>query len=83
MTLYRVTHETRYEYGEPAVISHNQGHLLPRPTERQTLHHLELRIDPSPAHVEWQRDYFGNDVVLFALQSPHERLVVRAMGGQR
>ena len=77
MTLYRVTHETRYEYGEPAVISHNQGHLLPRSSERQTLHHLELRIEPSPLHVQWQQDYYGNDVVFFTLQEPHERLVVR------
>lgn len=75
--LYRVAHETRYEYGEPAVISHNQAHLLPRSSERQTLHHLELRIEPTPAHVEWNQDYYGNDVVFFALQSPHERLVVR------
>ncbi len=77
MTHYRVVHETRYEYGEPAVISHNQGHLLPRASEHQTLQHLELRIDPTPANVEWHRDYFGNDVVFFTLQEPHERLVVR------
>ncbi len=75
--LYRVRHVTVYEYSEPAVISHNEGHLLPRPSERQSLEHLELRIDPSPATIQWHRDYFGNDVVFFALQQPHERLVVR------
>jgi len=75
--LYRVVHETAYQYSEPAVISHNQGHLLPRNSERQTLQALELRIDPSPPTVQWQQDYFGNDVVFFALQEPHERLVVR------
>lgn len=75
--LYRVVHETSYQYGEPAVISHNQGHLLPRSSPRQTLHGLELRIDPSPPTVHWQQDYFGNDVVFFALQEPHERLLVR------
>lgn len=75
--LYQVIHETCYEYSEQAVISHNQGHLLPRPSERQTLHHLALNIQPSPAGVECKRDYFGNDVVFFALQEPHQRLLVR------
>ncbi|MDJ0865021.1 MAG: transglutaminase family protein [Myxococcota bacterium] len=75
--LYQVTHETRYDYSEPAVISHNQCHLLPRSDGRQVLHDLKLRIDPSPAHVDWHRDYYGNDVVFFNLQEPHERLVVR------
>ncbi len=75
--IYAVRHQTTYAYSGPAVISHNQGHLLPRASERQRLHKLELRIDPSPASVKWQRDYFGNDVVFFALQEPHEELVVR------
>jgi transglutaminase-like putative cysteine protease len=76
--LYRVFHETAYEYGELAVISHNQGHLMPRSSELQTLQHLELSIAPSPPEVQWHRDYFGNDVVCFTLQEPHERLVVRS-----
>lgn len=75
--LYTLRHETAYEYSEPAVLSHNQAHLLPRNSERQTLHKLELHIDPSPPAVNWQRDYFGNDVVFFALQAPHRSLLVR------
>lgn len=74
---YRVLHETRYTYSEPASTSHNVGHLLPRRSERQTLHHLELRIDPSPVDVESYQDYFGNDVVAFTLLEPHDRLRVR------
>ncbi|MGH0031099.1 MAG: transglutaminase family protein [Myxococcota bacterium] len=76
--LYALRHRTTYEYSDTAVISHNLGHLLPRSSEHQTLHKLELGIDPSPAAVQWHRDYFGNDVVFFALQQPHERLVVNA-----
>jgi len=75
--LYRVVHETTYAYSEPASISHNLGHLLPRRTARQALHHLELRIDPSPADVEAYQDYFGNDVVTFSVIEPHDRLCVR------
>ena len=78
MMLYDVRHETHYDYSEPAVISHNQGHLRPRLSERQELRALELHIQPAPAAVQWQQDYFGNDVVFFTLQEPHEALVVRS-----
>ncbi len=75
--LYRVVHQTRYTYSGPASTSHNLGHLLPRRTDRQKLHQLELRIDPSPTDVESYQDYFGNDVVVFTLLEPHEQMCVR------
>jgi transglutaminase-like putative cysteine protease len=78
MTLYHVEHETLYEYSEPAVISHNLGHLLPRRCERQQLEHVELGIQPSPPSVQWHRDYYGNDAVFFTIAEPHERLLVTA-----
>jgi transglutaminase-like putative cysteine protease len=66
-----------YTYGEPVLTSHDEAHLLPRPTDRQVLHGLELQIHPTPDTVAWHRDYFGNDVVFFALHEPHERLSIR------
>jgi transglutaminase-like putative cysteine protease len=78
VTLYRVLHETVYEYAEPVVTSHNEAHLLPRNLGHQTLHQLELRVDPTPATVAWHRDYFANDVVFLALEEPHRRLAIRA-----
>lgn len=77
MTRYRVRHETLYEYAEPVATSHNEVHLLPRRLPRQSLEHLELRCDPQPETVVWHPDYFGNDVVFFALGEPHERLAIR------
>lgn len=77
MIHYRVRHETIYEYAEPVATSHNEVHLLPRTLPRQMLDHLQLRLDPQPETVSWHPDYFGNDVVFFALGAPHQRLAIR------
>jgi transglutaminase-like putative cysteine protease len=77
VTAYRVRHETVYHYDSPAVTSHNEAHLLPRRLPRQGVRKVELRIDPNPDTVQWHKDYFGNDVVFFTLQAPHEELVIR------
>jgi len=73
---YRVSHQTLYTYADEVVSSHNVAHLLPRPRESQTSRGVQLRIEPTPDSVCWHRDYFGNDVVFFALQAPHRELVI-------
>jgi transglutaminase-like putative cysteine protease len=65
-----------YDYAEPVATSHNEVHLSPRRLPRQALDHLALRCNPQPETVAWHRDYFGNDVVFFALGEPHERLAI-------
>ncbi len=77
MTAYRVKHTTLYEYGDPVVSAHDEAHLLPRSLPRQQVSRVELRIDPTPDTVAWHRDYFGNEVVFFALLVPHDRLEIR------
>jgi len=77
VTAYRVRHSTVYSYSEPVVSSHDEAHQLPRSLARQRVSQVELRIDPTPDTVRWHRDYFGNDVVFFGLQTPHERLEIR------
>jgi transglutaminase-like putative cysteine protease len=80
LTAYRFRHTTIYEYGEPVVTSHNELHLMPRGGTRQQVQRVELRIDPNPDTVKWHKDYFGNDVVFFSLEEPHERLAIRTDG---
>jgi len=75
---YRVHHETTYTYGAPVVTSHNEAHLKPRQLARQAVWQLRLDIDPEPDTVAWRRDFFGNDVVYFDLERPHDRLRVAA-----
>ena len=77
MTAYHVVHQTRYSYAGEVVTSHNQAHLLPRSLATQVLNKVELRIEPTPDSVRWHRDYFGNDVVFFTLQTPHRQLTIR------
>jgi transglutaminase-like putative cysteine protease len=77
VTAYHVLHETRYRYTDQVVSSHNEAHLLPRSLARQTPSRVELRIDPPPDSVRWHRDYFGNDVVFFNLQTAHRELTIR------
>jgi len=74
---YHVLHQTHYRYVDEVVSSHNEAHLLPRALPTQTPSHVELRIDPTPDSVRWHRDYFGNDVVLFNLQTAHRELTIR------
>ena len=75
---YRVVHETRYTYSDKVTVAHQLAHLKPRNTEWQSLHSHELTITPAPASRSESLDYFGNDVVRFEVDAPHDELVVKA-----
>jgi transglutaminase-like putative cysteine protease len=75
---YRVTHRTTYEYDEPVSTSYHALRLTPRTLPHQKCHWSKLVMDPSPAFSNDGSDYFGNAVVLFALQEPHQQLTVEA-----
>jgi transglutaminase-like putative cysteine protease len=75
---YRVVHETRYTYSDTVTSARQLAHLKPRATAWQavTAHHIE--IDPGPSEQSDGADYFGNGVMRFAVDTPHDELVVRA-----
>jgi transglutaminase-like putative cysteine protease len=75
---YRVTHRTTYEYDEPVSTSYHALRLSPRSLAYQKCHWSKLVLDPSPAFSNAASDYFGNSVVLFTLQGPHQQLTVEA-----
>jgi len=75
---YRVVHVTRYAYGAPVVLAHNEARLQPRETATQRCALSEVVVDPLPAVTAVREDVFGNRVLYFALQEPHDRLVVTA-----
>lgn len=77
---YRVIHETRYVYTESVSLCHTVAHLTPRNLPHQRLLRTHLAIDPVPAAYREHRDIFGNKVSYFAVQQPHDHLVVRAAG---
>jgi transglutaminase-like putative cysteine protease len=76
--IYRVSHETRYAYSHPVLGCHQLAHLKPRRTACQTLRSHAIVIDPLPRDCSEAEDYFGNRVLRFAIDTPHEALTVRA-----
>lgn len=75
---YRVMHETRYDYDAPVGHCQNQACLLPRDTPEQRCAGSRLQVAPLPVQLDERRDYFGNRVSHFAIETPHTLLAVRA-----
>jgi transglutaminase-like putative cysteine protease len=77
--LYRVRHLTQYHYGQPVTLCHNEVHLLPRNLSRQRCVDARLHISPTPTVYHERKDFFGNRVVYFSIEEPHETLDVLAV----
>ena len=75
---FRATHVTTYAYTNPVSICHNEVHLHPRGTPRQSVQRSELKVEPTPNYVHSHKDYFGNAVSYFAIHGSHNKLVVTA-----
>jgi len=75
---YRVVHHTRYDYSQPVALAHSEARLQPRATPTQTCLQSTVDIDPLPAERAMRTDAFGNPVLYFALQAPHDALIVTA-----
>ena len=73
---YDVRHTTTYAYSEAVPVCHNEIHLVPRELPTQRLLSSFIAVEPPPAHVATQVDYFGNATGVFSIDEPHERLVV-------
>jgi transglutaminase-like putative cysteine protease len=76
---YRLTHVTRYSYQDYVAICQNQAYLAPRDTTTQICRHHRLNVRPTPVIQDVREDYFGNRVCYFAIQSPHQELIVTAI----
>lgn len=75
---YRIVHRTEYRYSESADLCYNESRLQPRDFARQKCLSCHLSIEPTPADYQERIDFFGNRVAYFAIQKPHEQLVVTA-----
>jgi len=76
--MYKVVHETRYDYSETIAIAQQLAHLKPRSAPWQSVLSHQLNIDPAPSEYTEGIDYFGNTVVRFAVEEPHDALIVQA-----
>jgi len=75
---FQIVHETRYQYSQAVALCHNEAHLRPRACATQVCESSEVVVDPLPQFLDERSDYFGNPVLYFAVQEPHEVLTVTA-----
>jgi len=75
---YRVVHTTRYRYSQPVTLCHNEAHLRPRTFGIQSCIESRLSVEPPAALMHERTDFFGNPVTYFAVQEPHDTLIVTA-----
>ncbi len=76
--LYRITHSTRYSYPAPVGQCFNEARLTPRALSFQTRREHSLQVTPRPAFLRNRLDYFGNDVVTFAVFEKHDKFTAVA-----
>jgi transglutaminase-like putative cysteine protease len=76
---YKVSHTTTYSYSESVPMCHNQVHLTPRDSARQSCLSSRLVIKPLPAAIDERLDYFGNHVSYFTVYEGHYKLTVSAL----
>ncbi|SMF98983.1 transglutaminase family protein [Burkholderia singularis] len=76
--LLRVTHDTQYCYAARVESAQHQARLRPLDTPRQRVLEFSLEIDPRPEGLLIDVDAFGNERASFALNQPHETLLVRS-----
>jgi transglutaminase-like putative cysteine protease len=76
--IYRIAHKTSYRYPYPVSVGNHVACLTPRSLPHHQCEWHELRIKPRPAQRTERVDYFGNQITLFTIQEPHEKLVVEA-----
>ena len=77
MTIYAITHHTRYTYSSAVVLGHNEAHLLPRDNiDWQRCGESRIEISPRPTLTIERRDFFGNRLLYFAIQDIHHCLDV-------
>lgn len=73
---YKIVHVTEYVYQNWVSFCHNQAILKPLDTDMQQLLDYEIIIDPKPSEIDGFRDFFGNYLIHFVVQNPHQVLRV-------
>jgi transglutaminase-like putative cysteine protease len=76
--LYEVTHTTKYSYEAPVSQCLNELRLTPRALAGQRVGKTSITVDPKPAFLHHRKDYFGNDVSVFAVFDRHDKLTATA-----
>jgi len=75
---YHVTHVTKYAYGSPVSLSHNQNRLRPRVLAFQSVADAVVSIYPEPRTSQRWIDSFGNETEFFSIEHSHREMIVTA-----
>jgi len=73
-TLLAVSHRTTYHYSTLVETAQHLATIRPLACAWQRVVAHTERIEPSPSYLHSRIDAFGNDVLYFALDAPHEQL---------
>ncbi|HEX4191258.1 MAG TPA: transglutaminase family protein [Marmoricola sp.] len=73
---FQVWHRTTYNYDKPVTDSFGVGHLTPRELGWQFVSTPQVTIDPMPADLTQETDYYGNLMTYFQVTSAHTELQV-------
>ncbi len=74
--IFRVIHKTSYKYDSYVGYCHNLATLRPRDLPGQKLLDFKLNIGPVASELNERVDFFGNYITRFAIQEPHQELIV-------
>ncbi len=80
---YRVSHITRYRYSEQVMLCHNVARMSPLHGDGQICERSVFSVDPRPADISERQDYFGNRLVYFNVEGPHDALEVKVVSDVR
>jgi len=78
VSLFHVTHTTRYVYQTQVTHCLNEVRLTPRTLPGQELLETTIRVEPQPAFMHRRKDYYGNEVISFEVFEKHEQLEATA-----
>ena len=78
MPIFKIQHITKYEYNKPVKESANEIMIFPYQCKEQEIVQHELIITNQP-DVYVYTDYWGNQIGMFNLLSPHQTLVIESL----
>jgi len=73
-TILSVSHRTTYRYSTFVETAQHLATIRPLVCAWQRVISHDEKIEPQPSYMHSRIDAFGNDVLYFTLDSPHERL---------
>jgi len=76
--VYRIRHQTSYQYSLPVRLSHQMLHLTPRTLAWQRCLSHQVDVTPAPQLLRSYEDNFGNVIKSFSLDTDHASLEVHA-----